>query len=107
MARQLCAVSLWYRLVLQLSAFLLVLLVLEPIPVVSNTFHVTPGLASLAKDNSLSKQRIRRRVGDLDVTTGAVEYMEKLREKLVNPDSENDATNVWCILDKGELMICS
>ena len=54
-----------------------------------------------------SQERLRRKVADMDVTTGPVEYMKQLRSSLTNEDGnptmerEDDPTNVWGLVDRG------
>ena len=55
----------------------------------------------------LPQERVRRKIGNLDTSTGPMEYMKQLRNNLTHSNGkpkngEEDPTSVWCILDKGE-----
>ena len=56
------------------------------------------------------QQRSRRRVADLDTPVqGPTEYMQQLYSSLANEEgrprnASYDPTDIWCILDKGELL---
>ena len=61
---------------------------------------------STSNDEALP--RMRRRVGDLNSTSTAHEYMRKLFEEYADEDGKpkhrgNKPTDAWCFLDKGEL----
>ena len=51
--------------------------------------------------------RLRRKVANLDLSSGPVEYMKQLRSSLTNEDGnptmdrEDDPTNVWGLVDRG------
>jgi hypothetical protein len=66
-------------------------------------------LAAASLLSSIAPQRLRRKVSDLDLTSGPVEYMKQLRSSLTNEDGsptmerEDDPTSVWGLVDKGEL----
>ena len=55
------------------------------------------------------QERARRKVANLDVTAGPVEYMKQLRSSLTNEDGsptmarDDDPTSIWGLVDKGEL----
>ena len=65
--------------------------------------------ASLLSSSTLAvqQQRLRRKVADLDLTSGPIEYMKQLRSSLTNEDGsptmerEDDPTTVWGLVDKG------
>ena len=54
-----------------------------------------------------SQERARRKVANLDVTAGPVEYMKQLRSSLTNEDGSptmeraDDPTSIWGLVDKG------
>ena len=56
---------------------------------------------------SHARERLRRKVSDLDLSSGPVEYMKELRSSLTNADGtptmerEDDPTTVWGLVDKG------
>lgn len=53
------------------------------------------------------QQRLRRKVSDLDLSSGPLEYMKQLRSSLTSEDGsptmegEDDPTSVWGLVDKG------
>lgn len=63
--------------------------------------------ASLLSITPVHQQRMRRKVADLDLSSGPVEYMKQLRSSLTNEDGsptmerEDDPTSVWGLVDKG------
>ena len=71
--------------------------------------------ASLLSRNSfnLALERPRRKVADMDVSSGPVEYMKQLRSSLTNENGsptlerEDDPTNVWGLVDRGKSWIQS
>ena len=69
--------------------------------------HQGLAASSLLSTTSVHQQRTRRKVSDLDVSTGPVEYMKQLRSSLTNEDGsptmerEDDPTSVWGLVDKG------
>lgn len=78
------------------------------LPIGSSSQEV--GYEDLAASLQSNKQqgRARRKVADLDVTSGPVEYMKQLRSSLTNDDGsptmerDDDPTNVWGIVDRGK-----
>ena len=62
---------------------------------------------TLRPSGVLQHDRMRRKIGNREKLTGALQYMMHLRENLTdsngNPrNNEEDPTSVWCILDQGE-----
>lgn len=68
--------------------------------------HYTASLLS-SSTLAVQQQRSKRKVADLDLTSGPVEYMKQLRSSLTNEDGsptmerEDDPTSVWGLVDKG------
>ena len=61
----------------------------------------------LRQPGVLQHDRMRRKIGNREKLSGALEYMTYLRDNLTdsngNPrNNEEDPTSVWCILDQGE-----
>ena len=90
--------------VLQLVCANMELLAALPLTSISQTraeFSMLPGAARL------QQERVRRKVGNLDTSSGPMEYMTRLRNSLTYSNGkpkngEEDPTSIWCILDKGE-----
>ena len=70
------------------------------------------GASTLLEDRNTvinqPQERARRKVANLDVTSGPVEYMKELRSSLTNEDgsptmeSDDDPTSVWGLVDRGK-----
>ena len=100
------------------STLLLLFSVLQtfalPVPTDSSSWqlsdrHEVPA-APLLSRNTFSDQpqtRLRRKVANLDLSSGPIEYMKQLRSSLTNEDGsptmdrDDDPTNVWGLVDRG------
>ena len=69
--------------------------------------HYAASLLSSTSTLAVQQQRMNRKVADLDLTSGPIEYMKQLRSSLTNEDGsptmerEDDPTTVWGLVDKG------